>query len=163
MIESVRPPHEALHAKYGETGAYIDCFTTVTPGRVSHPEFVEAFYTSRVFKLERLILRWTVDKPSTDAQARELAEGGRARFAAWKVEDRSADQLLMCDYLGHMRSWLMVTAAERDGRPATRLHFGSVVTARHFPFNVLLAIHRFYSRILLRSAIARLANQRRKN
>ena len=42
--------------------------------------------------------------------------------------------------------------------PATRLHFGSVVTSvRRFPFNVLLGFHRLYSRILLNSAKARLA------
>jgi hypothetical protein len=158
LIESGPAPDEALHAKYGRTGAYIDCFTTVIPGRVSHSQFVEAFYTSRVFKLERLILKWIVDKPSTDGEAKELAAGVRDRFAAWTVEDRSVDQLLMCDYLGQTRSWLMVAACERDGSPATRLHFGSVVTSvRRYPFNVLLGFHRVYSRILLNSAKARLA------
>ena len=158
MIESGPAPDEALHAKYGRTGAYIDCFTTVIPGRVSHSQFVEAFYTSRVFKLERLVLKWIVDKPSTDAEAKELAAGVRDRFAAWKVEERSCDQLLMCDYLNHTRSWLMVAPGTHGGLPATRLHFGSVVTSvRRFPFNVLLGFHRLYSRILLRSASARLA------
>ena len=158
MIKSGPAPDAALHAQYARTGAYIDCFTTVIPGRVSHSQFVEAFYTSRVFKLERLILKWLVDKPSTDVEAKELAAGVRDRFAAWTVESRSTDQLLMCDYLGQTRSWLMVAACERDGSPATRLHFGSVVTSvRRFPFNVLLGFHRLYSRILLKSAKARLA------
>ena len=104
-----------------------------------------------------VILKWLVDKPSTDAEAKELAAGTRDRFAAWTVEERSTDQLLMCDYLGQTRSWLMVAACERDGSPATRLHFGSVVTSvRRFPFNVLLGFHRLYSRILLNSAEARL-------
>jgi hypothetical protein len=129
----------------------------VVAGRVSHAQFVEAFYTSRVFKLERLILQWTVDKPSTDREARELAAGGLDKFAAWTVEDRSTDQLLMCDYLRQTRSWLMVAPCERDGSPATRLYFGSVVVSvRRFPFNVLLGFHRLYSRVLLRSATARL-------
>ena len=158
MIRSGPAPREALHAKYARSGSYVDCFTTVFPGRVTHSQFVEAFYTSRVFKLERLILKWIVDKPSTDAEARELATGVRDRFAAWTVEDRSADQLLMCDYLGQTRSWLMIAACERDGLPATQLHFGSVVTSvRKFPFNVLLGFHRLYSRILLSSARRRLA------
>ena len=157
MIKSSPAPDEALHEKYTRAGAYTDCFTTVIPGRVSHPEFVEAFYTSRVFKLERLILQWIVGKPSTDAEAKELATGVRDRFAAWTVEDRSADQLLMRDYLGQTWSWLMVASCEHGGLPATRLHFGSVVlSVRRFPFNVLLGFHRLYSRILLRSAIARL-------
>lgn len=158
MIESIPAPDEALHAKYARSGAYIDCFTTVVSARISHAQFVEAFYTSRVFKLERLILKWTVDKPSTDAQARELAAGVLDRFAAWTVEGRSTDQLLMCDYLGQTRSWLMIAPCERDGSAATRLYFGSVVVAvRRFPFNVLLGFHRLYSRVLLRSSTARLA------
>ena len=164
MIKSNPAPDEALHAKYGRAGAYFDCFTTVIPGRVSHSQFVEAFYTSRVFKLERLILKWLVDKPSTDAEAKELAAGARDRFAAWIVEERSTDQLLMCDYLSQTRSWLMVAACERDRLPATRLHFGSVVVSvRRFPFNVLLGFHRLYSRVLLNSARARLAKLNRKD
>jgi len=158
MIKSSPAPDAALHERYRRAGAYTDCFTTEVAGRVTHAQFVEAFYTSKVFKLERLILKWIVDKPSTDAEAKELAAGVRDRFAAWTVEDRSVDQLLMCDYLGQTRSWLMVAACERDGSPATRLHFGSVVTSvRRFPFNVLLGFHRLYSRILLKSAKARLA------
>jgi hypothetical protein len=164
LIESVSAPDLALHAKYARAGAYIDCFTTEIPGRVSHSQFVEAFYTSRVFKLERLILRWFVDKPSTDAEAKELAAGARDHFAAWAVEDRSSDQLLMCDYLGHTRSWLMVAACERNGSPATRLHFGSVVVSvRRFPFKALLGFHRLYSRVLLSSASVRLAKLGRKD
>lgn len=155
-------PDEALHAKYRRAGAYTDCFTADVSGPVSLVQFVEAFYTSRVFKLERLILEWIVDKPSTDAEAKELAAGVRDRFAAWTVEDRSTDQLLMCDYLKHTRSWLMVAPCELDGSPATRLHFGSVVVPlRSFPFNVLLGFHRLYSRFLLRSARARLTKLRK--
>jgi len=158
MITSSPAPDGALHAKYERAGAYTDCFTTEVSGRISHAQFVEAFYTSRVFKLERLILTWIVDKPSTDAEAKELATGLRDRFAAWTMEDRSTDQLLMCDYLGQTRSWLMVVPCERNGLPATRLHFGSVVGAvRRFPYNVLLGFHRLYSRVLLSSATARLA------
>jgi len=164
MIKSGPAPDDALHAKYERSGAYTDCFTTEIPGRVSHSQFVEAFYTSRVFKLERLILKWIVDKPSTDAEARELAAGVRDRFAAWTVEGRATDQLLMCDYLKHTRSWLMVAHRELDGRPATRLHFGSVVVPlRRFPYNVLLGFHRLYSRVLLSSARARLAKLSESN
>jgi hypothetical protein len=151
-------PDEALHAKYARAGAYIDCFTVEVPGQISQAQFVEAFYTSRVFKLERLILKWAVAKPSTDTEARELAAGARDRFAAWTVEDRTTDQLLMCDYLKHTRSWLMVAPCESAGLPATRLYFGSVVVSRRrFPFNALLGFHKLYSRVLLNAARARLA------
>lgn len=151
-------PAEALHAKYARAGAYTDCFTVEVAGHVSHAQFVEAFYTTWVFKLERRILQWIVDKPSTDAEARELAIGARDRFAAWTVEGRATDQLLMCDYLKQTRSWLMVAPCELDGLPATRLHFGSVVVqVRRFPFNALLGFHKLYSRVLLSSARTRLA------
>lgn len=157
MVVRSRPiPDASLHATYARTGAYTDCFTADVSGRFSLTQFVEAFYTSRVFRLERLILAWFVGKPSTDAEAKALAAGNRDRFAAWTVEGRSSDQLLMCDYLGHTRSWLMVAECDASGA-ATRLHFGSVVVpVRRFPYKVLIGFHRLYSRILLRSAVARL-------
>jgi hypothetical protein len=128
---------------------------------VSHAQFVEAFYTTWIFKLERWILSWAVAKPSTDEEARGLAAGTRDRFAAWTVEDRATDQLLMCDYQKHTRSWLMVAACELDGNPATRLYFGSVVVpVERFAYKALLGFHRLYSRLLLNSARARLAKLR---
>ena len=155
-------PGASLHEPYARSGAYTDCFTTDVAGKVSLAQFVEAFYTSRVFKLERWILEWLVNKPSTDAEARELAAAGRDRFAAWTVEARTTDQLLMCDYLRHTRSWLMVTARS-DEPGGTRLHFGSVVVpVRRFPYRVLIGFHRLYSRILLRSAMARLDRMRKR-
>jgi len=154
-------PQQALLQNLARAGAYVDCYEADIMRAVTHAEFVEAFYTSRVFKLERLILKWIVDKPSSDGEARELAAGVRDRFAAWTVEERATDQLLMCDYLSQTRSWLMVASCERDGLPATQLFFGSVVVpVRRFPFNVLLGFHRLYSRVLLSSARTRLAKLR---
>jgi hypothetical protein len=37
---------------------------------VTLAEYVNAFYTTRVFRLERIILKWAVSRPSTDAQAK---------------------------------------------------------------------------------------------
>ena len=75
MVQRCSLPAHALLARYMKDGAYADCYTTEVSRPVSHEEFVEAFYTGRVFKLERLILQWSVSKPSTDAQVRELAAG----------------------------------------------------------------------------------------
>ena len=83
-------PH-ALLTKYANSGAYADCFATDIPLTVSHAEFVEAFYTGRLFKLERLLLRVFLSKPSTDFQARQLAAGELNEFAAWRVEARAED------------------------------------------------------------------------
>lgn len=164
-IQTCELPTNALLLRYRNAGAYVDCYVTEFARPVSHAEFVEAFYTTAVFRLERLLLAWLVARPSTDAQARELACGTRTSFAAWSVEARETDQMLLSDFQGRTRSWLMSTPA--SGNQATRLYFGSAVVpivrkrsgqARMgFAFRALLGFHKFYSRILLRAAVARLA------
>jgi hypothetical protein len=79
------------------------------PHRVTQARYVEAFYTTPLFKVERLLLAWFAARPSTDAEAQRLAAGEIATFAAWSVEAREADQLLLCDFKGRTRSWLMST------------------------------------------------------
>jgi hypothetical protein len=153
-------PADALLQRYREQGAYTDCFAIDVPGQVTHSAFVEAFYTTNVFKLERLLLALFVARPSNDAQARELASGLREKFAAWSVEARAPAQLLMCDFAGSTRSWLMAVpapaAAEGDSA-STRLYFGSAVvrSSQGGAFRALLGFHKLYSRILLRAAASR--------
>jgi hypothetical protein len=53
---------QALLAKYAQGGNYTDCYTTKVARPVSHAEYVEAFYTSALFKLERLLLARFVSK-----------------------------------------------------------------------------------------------------
>ena len=72
-------PEHALLAKFARRGAYTDCYVTAVPRNVTHAEFVEAFYTSWLFKLERLILTWFAEKPSTDPEARALSRGDGRR------------------------------------------------------------------------------------
>lgn len=167
-IDSCELPAEALLARYAQRGAYTDCYATDFAGSVSQAEYLTAFYTSRVFKLERVILKLVIGKPSTDAQARQLALGAISRFAAWTVEDRNPQQLLMRDYLGRTCSWLML--APLAGGQGTRLYFGSAVVplrpagkgkpAMGWMFHALLGFHRLYSRLLLRSACAGLQARR---
>jgi hypothetical protein len=147
-------PADALLQRYREQGAYTDCFAIDVPGQVPHAAFVEAFYTTSVFKLERLLLGLFVSRPSNDAEARELAGGNREKFAAWSVEARAPGQLLMCDFAGSTRSWLMAEAAGQG----TRLYFGSAVvrSRQGGAFRALLGFHKLYSRILLRAAVSRL-------
>ena len=161
-IRSLPLPEHALHAHYARESAYTDCYSTVVDRPVTHAEFVEAFYTTWLFKLERWILAWSVKKPSTDAEARQIARGEIAHFAAWTLEARARDQLLMCDFLGATHSWFMV-APEGTG---TRLYFGSVVTSRVDPstgrrelgrnYRAFMGFHKLYSRALLHSARSRL-------
>lgn len=157
-------PVDALLARYAGAG-YVDCFTAEVRGAVSHAQFVEAFYTGGVFKLERWLLRLFLSKPSTDDEARQLAAGRLGNFSAWRVEGRATDQLLMCDIAGRTRSWLMV--AREPGGVATRLYFGSAVVPATPPsigrqemgflFTALLRLHKIYSRVLLGAARSRLS------
>ena len=157
-------PDTSLLSRYRlQQGAYTDCYCTEIDGSVSQAEFVEAFYTTWVFKLERAILKWAVARPSTDAQAALLAQSGLDAFSAWIVEDRREDQLLLCDLHGRTRSWLM--AAPVESGHGTRLYFGSaVVPAKGSEsgadigsgFRLLLGFHKMYSRVLLKAAVRRL-------
>src|SRR5262245_10557041 len=118
-------PERALLRRYLERGAYTDCYFADVAGGVQQAAYVEAFYTTAVFKLERLLLSWFLAIHSTDAQAREMALGRAGSFSAWNVEAREADQMLLSDFRGRTRSWLM-SAPAPDGR-STRLFFGSAV------------------------------------
>jgi hypothetical protein len=149
-------PEHALLARYAGRGAYADCFVTEIPGEFTHAEYVRAFYTTWLFKLERRILEWLVAKPSTDEQAAQLARGERATFAAWTVEASAPNQLLLCDFRGNTRSWLMVES--RAGGGATCLYFGSAIVPRidadtgrprvQRRFRAVLRLHVRYSRAL---------------
>ena len=156
LLESVRA-----------AGAYTDCYVTDVPGAIAHSTYVEAFYTTSLFKIERQLLAWFAQRPASDADAKALAHGRVTSFSAWRVEARSESELLLADMSGRTKSWLMTQAAgHADGTPGTRLHFGSAVlpVRRHaddtsgnmgVAFQALLGFHKLYSRLLLGSARAR--------
>lgn len=155
-------PSDALLNKYSIDGAFTDCYAVDIDGTCTHAQYVTAFYTTALFGLERFILRWAVSRPSTDDEVKQLAAGTRDTFAAWHVEARSKNQLLLCDFQRRTRSWLMV--APIDG--GTRLYFGSAVVPRKnaatgartlgVAFRALLGFHKLYSRLLLGAAAAKL-------
>lgn len=168
-MSAIKPcplPDAVFLKRYSRDGAYTDCYATDVAGTISQAEYVAAFYTTPVFKLERLIIKYAVSRPSTDDQARQLAAGSLDSFAAWHVEARDADQLLLCDFQHRTRSWLMAAPLTGGSEPRTRLYFGSaVVPVKNAKtgqlslgpvFKALLGFHRIYSRILLHSAKARL-------
>ncbi|MEJ2695005.1 MAG: hypothetical protein P8166_18850, partial [Candidatus Thiodiazotropha sp.] len=74
-IQTYELPNDSLLRRYLSGGAYTDCYATDVMGSVSFEQYVEAFYTTRLFKLERVLLSWFVARPSTDAEAGELARG----------------------------------------------------------------------------------------
>ncbi len=159
-IQTCPLPDNALLGRYSRNGSYTDCFMTEIPVLASHAQYVNAFYTTPLFKLERFILTWTVSKPSTGTQAKQLANGTRDAFAAWTVEARAENQLLMCDFVSRTRPWLMVASSEKG----TRLYFGSAIVPKtgkstlEFGVRLLLGFHRLYSVALLYAARLRLIN-----
>jgi hypothetical protein len=164
-IKKCSVPADTLLEKYSMNGGYADCYTTDTAVQISLSQYVLAFYTTSLFKLERFILNWTVASPSTDSQAKQLAHGDIDRFAAWSVEDRNESELLMCDLNGRTRSWLMVASEDTNSRLHTRLYFGSAVvpiqdlktgiSSIGLMYQALLGFHQIYSVLLLYSAKVR--------
>ena len=169
MVRITEVPSGSLLGRYLDSGAYADCYVTELPAAISHAQFVEAFYTTSLFKLERLLLKLFLSRPSTDAQAKQLAEGQLSSFAAWSVESRAENQLVLA--AGRTRSWLMVAAGASTAPGRTLLYFGSAVVPRRSSSNgsgsmgllfaALLGFHKLYSRALLWSARVRLSNQAR--
>lgn len=176
-ISSAPLPEKALLARYkdnqglmgfqrdrgfqGDRG-YTDCFTLVLEQRIHLADFVEAFYTSPLFKIERFILS-LIGKPSNNKMAKELALGLRTDFAAWTVEDRNDNQILLCDFMKKTRSWLMVEFSEDQDQ--SKLYFGSAVVYKTSKsneikppvgFSLLSRFHVWYSKALLNAAHRRL-------
>jgi hypothetical protein len=164
------PPNSLLRA-YKDGAGFADCYVAEVPGAVTQAAFIEAFYTSPLFKIERTLLHYLASRPATDADAKQLAGGKASKFSAWRVEGQSASELLLADFTGRTRSWLMAApVAGPDQALKTRLYFGSAVVPRSgkagraaqeprmgWVFHALLGFHRLYSRLLLRAASRRLA------
>lgn len=161
-IQKCPIPANTMLEKYSINGAYTDCYSTQISGQVSFSEFILAFYTTPLFRLERLILKLAVSKPSTDLEARQVADGASEYFAAWQVEDRNKNEILMCDFRGRTRSWLMTIPVSTVNGFRTQLYFGSAVVPKRnskmgqssleFGFQALLGFHQIYSILLLYSA-----------
>ncbi len=154
-IQKCAVPQNSLLSVYTRDGSYTDSYRTELPGYITLPTFIKAFYTNWLFKIEAFILKYAAKRPSNDVEAQELANGSRIRFAAWDVEGRNENELLMCDMMGRTRSWFMVTHENER----TQLYFGSAVVAMRNPktgksslgpiFTVLLGFHQIYSFLLL--------------
>lgn len=154
-VQAARLPDDALLARYsGDPANYTDCYFAEMPGKIDLREFMTAFYTTPLFKAERWVLKLALRKPSTDADAAAVATGQVDHFAAWTVEDRTADEALLRDVSGGTRSWFKVAATSGG----TRVYFGSAVTpGTGLIVRALTPLHRVYSKALLRAACRILA------
>jgi hypothetical protein len=148
----------AVHPeRWGDSG---DCFSVSVERAASLADFVFAFYTSPLFRIERLILRVLAGAPADDGDARALARGAATTFSIWYMGERTATQLLMCDRYERTRSWFRVVPL---GGGRTLLQFGSAVAAgpgdagsktrtSSAVFRLLLGFHIVYSQLLLSAA-----------
>lgn len=143
-------------------GYYTDCYGLEIDHIVTLPDFMNAFYTTPLFRLERLVLAITPKGRMKDADVTALSSGESDRMAVWRVEGRRDHEILLS--AGRTKSWLMVAPIQGG----TQLYFGSVVVPeppkreggvpRLGPvFDSLLSAHRVYSRLLLGSAAQRLS------
>jgi len=174
-IESMPLPEQSkLDSCHKEPGAKIrdvhtDCFSLSIRKTISIEDYVEAFYTSWLFKVERVILGFVVAKPSTDTQASELSMGKREQFSAWNLEYRDESQVVLADFMGKTKSWLMI---QNKGEACTQLFFGSAVMPRYNSdgslgkpslfFRLMGGFHILYSRSLLWAASRNLISQEKR-
>ncbi len=152
--------------RYEHDRSYIDCYYMDLPRAISIDEYVSAFYTTTLFKVERCILALAAGRRSTDAGAQKLALGLVSDFAIWSVEDRAIHELLLRDVLGRTRSWLMVKLSGTSDSISTRLYFGSAVMPKSrpttgkasfgFAFHALYGFHHMYTKALMRAARTKL-------
>lgn len=152
-------PDDALLQRYvGQGATYTDCFTVEIPQQVSLDQYVSAFYTTPLFRAERLVLTVGMRKRIRDSDIDAMLSGVSENFAFWRVEARGENELLMCDLSGSTRSWFGV---QPEATGSTRLFFGSVVVAKEGePLSKIVEIteglHIMYSRGLLAAARRRL-------
>jgi len=166
-FENIAPSHlpdDSFLHDYQKNNNFTDCYKVLIHRNVSGLEFVEAFYTSWLFRLERLIIAIFVLRPSTDKQLLKFLRFQRPTFSAWTIERSSAEQWLMCDYQGKTRSWFMVKPFQNES--ITELYFGTAILANAKDkfgnsrltlfFRLLLLFHRHYAIWLLNAAKRRL-------
>jgi hypothetical protein len=148
--------------------AYVDCYQIELKASTRLRDYIEAFYSSPVFKLERGILALVARKSASDQDANALATNDTRQFSIWRFEDRNLSEILLST--GRTRSWLMVVPSEEPGGPGRILLFGSAAfpdpnhnSGMGLPFHALLGFHKLYSKALLASAASRLATMQGHN
>ncbi|MEM1262909.1 MAG: hypothetical protein AAGH76_10975 [Pseudomonadota bacterium] len=167
-VKRVAVPTGALLNRYGDGSghgarAYTDAYSAAVTIDVPLPTFIDAFYSTPLFRLERFALG-LAGLGTNDDEVKALASAERDRFAAWTVEARTDNEILLCDVHGRTRSWLM---CER-GVDSTELFFGSAVVAANkragretvpWQYRWLFPLHRWYSRALLSATLWSLRSQ----
>ncbi|RBW43189.1 hypothetical protein DS885_13680 [Psychromonas sp. B3M02] len=154
MPSLVPAPNTSLLSAYNKR-AFTDCYCTSISKSVTLSQFIEAFYTTRLFKFERWLLAKALCIPSSDEEVSLLAQSNSTELSAWQVKSRSSNEILLAAW--QTRSWLCVKP--QDGTtPSTTLYFGSAVISTRadgkfgLVFHMFGGFHRLYSKLLLSAA-----------
>lgn len=158
-------PEDSYLRDYGpKTGSYTDCFYLDVKRDVLLGDYIRAFFNTPIFRLERVILATFLGAGSSRQDVLDLASGAGTKLAAWQMEERSDDQILLAVTDGPVRTWLMVGQSP-EGK-GTRLYFGSAVVPMATNdqgepeigdvYKRFMGFHKLYSRILLKSAARKL-------
>ncbi|MDB9708066.1 hypothetical protein OAA76_05785 [Planktotalea frisia] len=158
VIATTLPKSACLNDYEHHAGVYTDCFQTELPKGGTLESYINAFFNTWLFRIERMILSTAAKKPVSDEDIARLAQGTSNTMSAWQVERRDADQILLEVPQTPIRTWLM-----RSGEgEKTQLYFGSAIlpdavdrngnAKMPFLFHALLGFHKLYARALLFSA-----------
>jgi hypothetical protein len=158
VIATTLPKSACLNDYEHHAGVYTDCFQTELPKGGTLESYINAFFNTWLFRIERMILNTAAKKPASDEDIARLAQGTSNTMSAWQVERRDADQILLEVPQTPIRTWLM-----RSGEgEKTQLYFGSAIlpdavdrngnAKMPFLFHALLGFHKLYARALLFSA-----------
>ena len=159
------PENAFLKSYASRPGHYTDCFETDVAFDVSLKDFIEAFFTSPILRLERRLLG-LAGMPSKHQDALSLADGTGHKIAGWEIEQRDENQLLLTIFQNGIRTWLMVSPIESG----TKLLFGSAVIPKYTDsetpkvggvMRALTGFHLLYSRIVLSAAKWQLKRMKR--
>ena len=92
---------QSLHERY-----VTNCFRNEIPKTVDLSDFIDAFYKTPLFRLERLVLSLATTGRMRDVDITALSKGQVDRISVWQVETRLDAQILLS--AGGTKSWLMV-------------------------------------------------------
>ena len=87
MPRAISVPRDTLLSRYaGQDATYTDCYEVMFVGDADLGQFITAFYTTWLFRAERLILSLVLRRRIKDSEVSALAKGAET-FAAWRVEE----------------------------------------------------------------------------
>lgn len=83
VVEMLLPVGTFIAEQAEFSGSYTDCYGIKLDHAITLPEFIAAFYTTPLFRLERLMLAITPKGRMKDADVTAMASGESDTMAIW--------------------------------------------------------------------------------